>query len=124
MLPAIVLLLSILGIIVLVLRRLPEADSLDKKETAAHQRPERLMLAKGLPAQAASRSITAAKLATGKAWRFMLEAKGLRHTPAVTHKINKLWRRKVSQPAPPSIKIDPSRGEIYYLDQIKNFLKI
>ncbi len=118
------MLVSILGIIILVLRRLPEADSLDRLEASAHERPQRLMAAKGLPAQAASRSIAAAKIASGKAWRFVLEAKGLKQNPAITHKINKLWRKRpASSAVAPTTRIDPNRGEMFYLEEIKKFPK-
>lgn len=114
LLPNIILLLSILGIFVLVLRRLPEATSLDDEEAAAAAEPRLRMLAKGLPARAASRSKALLSVTVRRVWNFMLEAKGLRQGPAVNYKIKKIWQRK-----PPV----PKRNEIYYLEQIKAYPK-
>jgi tetratricopeptide (TPR) repeat protein len=114
LLPNLILLLSILGVFVLVLRRLPEASNLDQKEAAAHAEPSLKLLAKGLPAKAASRSRAALSVAFRRLWHFMLEAKGMRQGPAVNYRIKKMWQRKAS---------GPMRNEAFYLEQIKHFPK-
>jgi len=114
LLPNIILLLALLGMFVLVLRRLPEASDLDAQESAEHAKPQEHLLAKGLPARAASRGRAMVTVAVRRVWHFMLEAKGLRQGPAVNYKIKKIWQRK---PAP------PMHNESYYLQQIKQFPK-
>ncbi len=110
LLPNLILLLSILGVFILVLRRLPEATDVDKQEAEAHAEPQARLLAKGLPARAASRSRAAIAVNVKRIWHFMLEAKGLRQAPAVNYKMNKILQRK---PAP------PAHNEDYYLQLIK-----
>lgn len=112
--PNIILLLSILGVFVLVLRRLPEATSLDNREAEAHAEPARLLEAKGLPALVASRGKAVAVVAVRRVWHFMLEAKGLRQGPAINYKIKKIWRR---EPQADTAVRQPD--EDYYLEQIK-----
>lgn len=114
LLPNLILLLSILGVFVLVLRRLPEATNLDQQDAAARAAPGLRLMAKGLPAQAASRSRAVMAVAIRRVWHFMLEAKGMRQGPAVNYRIKKMWQRKT---------FAPTRNEAFYLDQIKNFPK-
>jgi tetratricopeptide (TPR) repeat protein len=119
-LPNLILLLAILGVVVLVLRRLPEAASLDKEEAEAHTQPQLLMAAKGLPAKAASRSKAVLVVWFKKLANFILEAKGLRHAPTVNYKIKKI-RRQQAQPAAQPVKA--VHDEEFYLEQIKKFPK-
>ncbi len=114
LLPNLILLLSILGVFVLVLRRLPEASQLDREQAAADAEPSLRLLAKGLPAKAASRSRAVLIVAIRRVWHFMLEAKGMRQGPAANYRIKKMWQRK--SPA-------PMRNEAFYLEQIKHFPK-
>jgi tetratricopeptide (TPR) repeat protein len=124
-LPNVILLLSILGILVLILRRLPEASELRRQDTDVETAPQRLLAAKGLPARAASRGKTMALLGVRRVWNFMLEAKGLRQGPAINYKIKKIWRRKADagETAPPVEALLAERDEQYFLDQIKKFPK-
>ncbi len=84
------------------------------------------MQAKGLPARAARRGKAVILVTIRKVWHFMLEAKGLRQAPAVTHKITKIWRKGNQQSHLPDPIIPPSeavRNEDDYLENIKKFPK-
>lgn len=111
LLPNLILVLAIIGILVLVLRRLPEAAALKRQQDEIENEPQQRMLAKGLPARTASRTKAAATIVIQRVWHFMLEAKGLRQTPAVNYKMKKIWQRKPAEL--------PVQNENYYLDQIK-----
>ena len=89
LLPNLILVLCIVGLLLLVLRRLPEASSLDQQEADAHAEPQVRLLAKGLPARAASRSRAIIQVAAKRVWHFMLEAKGLRQGPAINYRMKK-----------------------------------
>lgn len=110
LLPNLILLLSIIGILILVLRRLPEASTLDQQEAEIRAQPQARLQAKGLPARAASRTKAFLQTIIQRIWHFMLEAKGLRQGAAVDYKLKKIWPRK----APP-----PKYDEAHYLYQIK-----
>jgi tetratricopeptide (TPR) repeat protein len=119
------LLISILGIFILVLRRLPQATDLEKKDSAAQERPRLLLLAKGLPAQAVSRGRAIGTVIGKKVWQFMLEAKGLKQAPAVNYKIKKMLKKGEVKNEAVIIPPTPVSGhdEQFYLDQIKKFPK-
>jgi tetratricopeptide (TPR) repeat protein len=106
------------------LRRLPEASHLEQKESTQVE-PEHILAAKGLPVRAALKSKAAASVILRRLWNFMLEAKGLRQTPKVNYRINKLWRK---QAGPGETKPAVGAGELvrdeqFYLEQIKKFPK-
>lgn len=113
------LLISILGIIVLVLRRLPQAVEQDTKAHAELNQPGEALASKGLPAMAVSKTRSWLKLFTHKIWQFMLEAKGLKNTP----KINYNFKRILKKTNEPEAKAPIARSEKYYIDLIKRHPK-
>lgn len=113
------LLLSILGIIVLVLRKLPQA--VQQQESADNEIIEssQALAEKGLPARAVSRTRTWLKLMLHKVWQFMLEAKGLKQAPKISYNFKRILR-KADQP---ESKTPIARGEKFYIDLIKRHPK-
>lgn len=113
------LLISILGIIVLVLRRLPEAVEVEKHATALLNESGEALASKGLPARTISKSKNWFRLVMHTTWQFMLEAKGLKHAP----KINYNFKRILKKNAEPETKPPIARSEQYYIDLIKRHPK-
>lgn len=108
------------------MRRLPEATSQDQEEAEAHAEPQRLMEAKGLPARVARRGKAVVLVSIKRVWHFMLEAKGLRQSPLVSYKIQKIWQKGPERTNLPTPLIPPSnkeKTEDYFLEQIKKFPK-
>ncbi|MDE2311808.1 MAG: tetratricopeptide repeat protein [Patescibacteria group bacterium] len=120
-LPNLIFILAVLGMLILVLRRLPEATDLD--QNASPDKPAAQRLAdKGLPAIAASRVKSWLKFKLQKLWHFMLEAKDLRHTAAAGYKIKKIFGQNQAaarRPAPVDIKPQEAKDEQYFLGLIK-----
>lgn len=109
--------LSALGVILMVLRRLPEATAKVKAEKRVEiptQTADSILEAKGLPAKAYSRSKNIAQVAWHKIWQFLLEAKGLKHTPIVNYNFQKILKNNKPDLNPPIVK-----NEKYYIDLIK-----
>lgn len=113
------LLLSILGIIVLVLRRLPQAVKKDVEAHAALNESGEVLAEKGLPARAVSTTRAWLKLLGHKIWQFMLEAKGLKHAPKINYNFKRILRKQ----AEPETKPPIARSEQYYIDLIKRHPK-
>ncbi len=123
-LPNIILVLSILGIILLILRRLPEVAKITEDPKNELVSADKKLLEKGLPTQAVwvlrSRVIHFSK----RAWNFILEAKDLKHHSFAGYRIKKLFREKTShanltangQPQPIQ---SPKKTEKELLEQIK-----
>lgn len=108
-----------MGVILLVLRRLPEATGEVKEEqkvrAAETAAPRLALLSKGLPAQAFSKSRSFLQLALHKVWQFLLEAKGLKHSPKISHNF-----KKITQEAPAAdVKPSVIKNEKYYIELIK-----
>ena len=115
-----------MGIIILVLRRLPEATVLDKAEAVEHAQPQHELNAKGFPARTAKRGKEQLLLGAKKTWNFMLEAKGLKHSSAINYKIKKIWDpEKKAKPVAPVFIPPPDieENEAYLLGEIKKFPK-
>jgi tetratricopeptide (TPR) repeat protein len=113
------LLVSILGIIVLVLRKLPQAVEEEAEASAILNESGEALASKGLPARAVSRTRSWVKLLSHKVWQFMLEAKGLKHAP----KINYNFKRILKKNSEPETKPPIARSEQYYIDLIKRHPK-
>ncbi len=113
------LLISILGIIVLVLRRLPQAVQEDTRATALLNESGEALADKGLPAKAISNTRSWFKLATHKMWQFMLEAKGLKHAPKINYNFKRILKKNTDTDTQPPI----ARSEQYYIDLIKRHPK-
>ncbi len=122
-LPNLIFLFAVLGIIILILRRIPEATGSTPLPGINHD-PEQLKEAgselrdKGVPVAALSKTRQVIVAAGKKVWRFILEAKGLSQAPRVNYKINKILGRSESEE-----KTNVVLDENYYIDQIKRFPK-
>ncbi|HEX3095886.1 MAG TPA: tetratricopeptide repeat protein, partial [Patescibacteria group bacterium] len=112
-----ILILSILGVIIMVVRRLPQAvgehhqDKLDDDSGVSGE----ILAEKGLPTKAASRIKTWSQIAGHKAWHFVLEAKGLKHAPKISYNFKKILKKDQE----PEVKKPIARGEDYYIKLIK-----
>ena len=89
-LPNIALILAILGIIAMILRRLPEAVNAKAGETPTEGVHEKLAK-KGLPVIAFSKVKTLSRFWVQKVWHYMLEAKDLKPSAAASYKIRKMF---------------------------------
>ncbi len=95
-LPNLIFLFAVLGIIILILRRVPEATG-SGPIPGLHTDPEEERAAddlrrKGVPAAAWSKTQKLVVAVGKRIWRFILEAKGLSQNPKVSYKINKLLK--------------------------------
>ena len=121
-LPNFIFIFAVLGILLLILRRLPEAAATTEQallETGAREK----LLAKGLPAKAFSKVSTFIKFWTRKIWNFVLEAKDLRPHAAAGYRMQKIFNGRLPgfkpAPAPQPITTHEVKSEQYYLDMIK-----
>lgn len=111
--------LSALGVILMVLRHLPQATR-EQKQTQARRdadapvKSSEALLAKGLPARAYSRSLGILKLIQHKIWQFVLEAKGLKQSPKISYQFQRIFNTGPADTQPALIK-----NEKYYIDLIK-----
>jgi cytochrome c-type biogenesis protein CcmH/NrfG len=121
-LPNIILILAILGIVLIILRRLPEAADLESKDQATQSAHEKL-ITKGLPAMAISKIRMFLKFWGKKIWNFALEAKDLKPTAVAGYRIKKIFgdrfgknEPKMSAPA----STQEVKNEQYLLSIIKH----
>jgi tetratricopeptide (TPR) repeat protein len=122
--PSIIFISAILAIILIILRRLPEAANRVKELQITEKLPiEERLINKGLPAIAISKIKVKIQFWIKKTWRFILEAKDLRPTAITGYKIRKIFDKTLSLAHKPKIFSFPTvsniRDEKYYLDQIK-----
>ncbi len=113
------LLLSILGIIVLVLRKLPQAVKHQDAADNNSYEPSQALVDKGLPAQNVSKIRAWLKMTMHKIWQFMLEAKGLKQAPKITYNFKRILRKTDQPENKPPI----ARTEKFYIDLIKRHPK-
>ncbi len=109
--------LSALGLVLMVLKKLPEATSqahTEKKQKDAKQTADEILGQKGLPAKAYSKTKAFAQVAGHKVWQFLLEAKGLKHAPKVNYNFQKVLKTVRPDVQPPIVK-----NEKYYINLIK-----
>lgn len=120
--PNIIFIFAVLGILLMVLRRLPEAG-VDEEQAPAEIGADKKLLAKGLPAQAFSKVATFVKFWVRKIWNFILEAKDLRPHAATGYRMQKIFNGRLpgfkARPAAPPITTHEVKSERYYLDMIK-----
>lgn len=120
--PNIIFILAVLGVLLLIVRRLPEA-AVSGEQTPPEAGAREKLLAKGLPAKAFSKIATFVKFWTRKIWNFILEAKDLRPHAAAGYRMQKIFNgrlpgfKPVSAPQP--ITTHEVKSEQYYLDMIK-----
>lgn len=111
--------LSAFGVILMVLRHLPQATR-EQKQLSAHKEANatlpsnEALIAKGLPARAYSRSLGVLKLIKHKIWHFVLEAKGLKQSPKISYQFQRIFSTGPADTQPALIK-----NEKYYIDLIK-----
>ena len=119
-LPNIIFLVSIAGIVLIILRRLPEANAqADASEAAEAQ--EKLMQ-KGLPAVSLSKFTAKIKLFFKKIWNFALEAKDLKPHSNVGYRMKKIFGGKLPAAKPELVRPQTThevKTEVYYLENIK-----
>jgi tetratricopeptide (TPR) repeat protein len=120
--PGIIFILCVLGILLLILRRLPEAGNSAEQAPASsgvHQK----LLDKGLPAEALSKISTFSKFWTKKIWNFVLEAKDLKPHSAAGYQMKKIFNGRLpgfkAQAAKPAVPSEV-KDEQYFLDLIKS----
>jgi tetratricopeptide (TPR) repeat protein len=109
---------SILGVIFMVLRRLPEATLMqdrDKEQQKAYtEQTHNSLFSKGLPVQAYSQTKKFFLLLWHRVTQFLLEAKGLKQAPKVQYNF-----RKVGAVTKPDVKPPLIKSEQYFIDLIK-----
>jgi tetratricopeptide (TPR) repeat protein len=115
-----ILITSILVVIILVMRRLPQAVDKHKEEKLADESGQagEALAEKGLPTKTASKVRAGAKVAWHKVWQFMLEAKGLKHAPKINYNFKKILKKEQED-----VKKPIARGEDYYIKLIKRHPK-
>lgn len=109
--------LSALGIVLMVLRKLPEATSkvsIEKQRKDSDQTADTILGAKGLPAKAYSKSKNILQVLSHKLWQFLLEAKGLKQDPKVNYNFQKIQKTNRPDVQTPIVK-----NEKYYINLIK-----
>lgn len=120
-LPNIIFIFAALGILLIILRRLPEASVYEEKKAAVVEADKKL-IAKGLPAEAFSKVGSFFKLRVKKSWNFILEAKDLKPHAAAGYKMQKIFGGKLpgfkKQGITP-VTTQEIKNERYYLDLIK-----
>jgi tetratricopeptide (TPR) repeat protein len=120
-LPNIIFIFSVLGILLIILKHLPEAAvraEEQAKQPPAHHR----LLEMGLPAQAISKIRVTVIFSLKKIWNFLLEAKDLKPHAHTGYKIKKLFGNRLpgfKKPLPQPQTFHEVKNEQYYLDNIK-----
>ena len=116
--PNITLILAILGILLMVIRRLPEAAKNESEPKA-----EDKLKAKGLPVIALSKVKTWLKFSVKKTWNFILEAKDLRPHAAAGYQMKKIFVEKLpvfnTSAGQKPLTTNEVKNEQYYLDNIR-----
>lgn len=112
-----------MGIIILILRRLPEAAALQEAERQLASAPEAELTRKGLPILSISKGKAFLSFWLKRLWHFILEAKDLKHSAPVTYRIKKIFskRAKVTHATidRESVAETAEKDEAYYLERIK-----
>lgn len=106
-LPNIALILAILGIIAMILRRLPEAVNAKSEEVQIADVQKKLAK-KGLPVVAFSKIKTFGRYWLQKIWHYMLEAKDLKPGASAGYKIRKMFVHTASS-KPTATAITPAQ---------------
>lgn len=120
--PNILLLLSIVGIILLILRRLPEAASVTESE----RKNPRLRIVFNRSDLINIFSTIKSFLAfwLKRLWHFVLEAKGMRHQSVTGYRIKQIFKKVPKRPTVDGVsarqEVQTIRDENYHLLMIKN----
>lgn len=133
-LPTILFLCAVLGIIILILRRIPEASALDALDTMAQT--EQRLKQKGVSVEKTFPVKTWLVFWLKRFWNFLLEAKDMRHQGVVQYRIKRMFQKAApaaSKPVPQAVApvsapatvpveekvVLESQDEAYYLERIK-----
>ncbi len=120
--PNFIFLFSVLGILLIVLKHLPEAAAQRQREAAQPSASEKLA-AKGLPAEALSKIRSGLRFWVKKTWIFILEAKDLKPHSSAGYRMKKIFNRSATEQkkpaAQPPLTTHEVKNEQYYLDIIK-----
>ena len=126
LLPNLILILAVFGILVIIVRRLPEVMQGKGKSDGPHEELQEM----GLPASRSSRIIAKLKFWFARVWQFILEAKGLRPTGEVGYRIRKILKPSRGIKFTPRnvdsgmrSAFDMRRDEAFYLRLIKEYPK-
>ncbi len=116
-----ILIVSILGVIIMVVRRLPQAVDQHEEDKLADDSgvAGEILAEKGLPTKAASRVKSFMQIVWHKIWQFMLEAKGLKHAPKISYNFKRILKKENES----EVKKPIARGEQYYIKLIKRHPK-
>lgn len=116
-----ILILSILGVIILVMRKLPQAVGQHREEKMQDNGPEvgEVLAEKGLPTKTVSRIRSMSKVIGHRIWQFVLEAKGLKHAPKINYNFKRILKKDKEAETKPPI----ARNEDYYIQLIKRHPK-
>lgn len=116
-----ILIVSILTVIILVVRKLPQAVDEHTEDMLADDSGQagEALAEKGLPTKTASRVKSGAQKIWHKIWQFMLEAKGLKHAPKINYNFKRILKKDQEAETKPPI----ARGEDYYIKLIKRHPK-
>ncbi|MDR3642885.1 MAG: tetratricopeptide repeat protein [Candidatus Doudnabacteria bacterium] len=119
--PNIIFILAVLGMLLIIIRRLPEAAA--GQSGSAEASSGQKLAAKGLPVIELSKIRSTLRLWLKKLWNFVLEAKDLRPHSVTGYQMKKIFGDKftgAAKPAPPKpLTTSEVRNEQYYLNNIK-----
>ena len=120
--PNITFILSVLGILLIILKQVPQATAL-KNEQTEHVENQQRLLEKGLPAQTISKIKVKLQTLLRRAWNFVLEAKDLKPHAEAGYKMKKIFGGKLPIFKKPTIIVSQlapeEKTEQYFLDIIK-----
>ena len=122
--PNIILIVAILGIVLIILRHLPEAIAQDQAKQGNHAEVVEKLSQKGLPAMAISKLRSGATIWKNKTWNFLLETKDLKPTSVAGYRIKQIFGKQAAglppvAAAPQHTTTQDVRTEKYFLDEIK-----
>lgn len=121
--PNILFIFAVLGILLIILRRLPEAVREENKQPQELP-PEANLHKKGLPAVAISRFNSGLKLWLRRFWNFILEAKDLKPGAISGYNIKKIFGGRRHNPGQAKSgsaqNLEDVKSEKFFLEAIKN----
>lgn len=118
--------LAVLGLLIMVSRRLPQASQNSGQPETGPQTAEAKLFSKGLPVASSSKIKTWLKFWLHRVWHFVLEAKGLKPQALVGYRIKKIFSRQKQQigglqmeRVVEKLVISELHNEAYHLEKIK-----
>lgn len=123
---ALIFMLTVLGLLVMLSRRLPEAGQNSGAPEGAPESVEDKLFSKGLPVAGSSKIKTWLFFWLHRLWHFVLEAKGLKPPAVVGYRIKKIFSRQKARWGNVNVErlqltesILPLHSEAQYLEAIK-----